>query len=572
MSKFYEDLPEECWELIVNRLDHYRYLESLSLLSKRFLSLTNRLRFNLTVSDPLILNLNTLPKLLLRFPQLKHVKFSDFHGDLDLVLSQIARSGLYIETLDISGQERVPIDGIRELGKNMKSLKSLICSKMRVLEDRDVVAIAESLPWLEELDIGCSDEGIEFGSNVSDASIEVISNKAKHLKRISLSGNCLITDNSLKMLSLGCGFLREIEILNCCCVTENGIGFVLGHSHCLVSISTCVFPGPHSSLSRMENAVVSAKNLQSLELSRMAISDHLLDLIAASCLPLKSFALSHCFNSTAFGVFSILRAYPLLVYLNLEGAHFLTDRLISDWSDCLPDLRSIKLSYCWKLTNSTLFILASHCPLLEEIEMGQTSLGKENFDVVRGRSYSIRSLKLPQNEYLDDESLTTFAATCPNLGLLDVKNCSGVTDRGVREALENCADIRHLDVSGCEGVMGLGLNMDVSKLNLEVLQAKGSSICDEGLVNIGKWGSRLLQLDLEQCVRVTTTGVKGLMENCRELRKINLQNCPNVSAAMLAWMVFSMPMLRKMILPRNQVLTESQRSLFLRHGCLVCNA
>lgn len=47
------DLPEECWELICKAIDEddYRFLESVSLVSTLFLSITNRVRSTFVVTD-----------------------------------------------------------------------------------------------------------------------------------------------------------------------------------------------------------------------------------------------------------------------------------------------------------------------------------------------------------------------------------------------------------------------------------------------------------------------------------------------------------------------------------------
>ena len=96
------DLPQECWELILNSLDHHRHFESLSLVSTGFLSITNHLRRTLTISSHL---LPFLPHLLTRFPNLTSIIISQlFDADLDSLLFQLSKSELDLQSLNFENQ------------------------------------------------------------------------------------------------------------------------------------------------------------------------------------------------------------------------------------------------------------------------------------------------------------------------------------------------------------------------------------------------------------------------------------------------------------------------------------
>ncbi|KAK7255170.1 hypothetical protein RIF29_28574 [Crotalaria pallida] len=153
-------LPNECWELVFTFLsqdhhhldvDHHRYLEPLSLVSKYFLSITNNLRSSLVISD------RTLPHLaclFARFPMLRSLRIRHFTGDLDALLCQISLSSLSLESLSISSRRTIPAIGFRALGKNMKTLKSLSCTHVACLKTGDLLLISECFPFLQELKIG----------------------------------------------------------------------------------------------------------------------------------------------------------------------------------------------------------------------------------------------------------------------------------------------------------------------------------------------------------------------------------------------------------------------------------
>ncbi|KAL4387587.1 hypothetical protein GQ457_09G018910 [Hibiscus cannabinus] len=97
------ELPEECWESIFSFLEHHRYFEPLSLVCKRFLSISNHLRRTLTITDP---TLESLPNLLLHF-QISSPSFSV----ISKILSELDLSNSFIsdELLCLVAEANLPL-------------------------------------------------------------------------------------------------------------------------------------------------------------------------------------------------------------------------------------------------------------------------------------------------------------------------------------------------------------------------------------------------------------------------------------------------------------------------------
>ncbi|KAL7179915.1 hypothetical protein ACSBR1_043172 [Camellia fascicularis] len=85
----------------------------------------------------------------------------------------------------------------KKLGSTMNNLKILRCCYLKVFRNHHLVAIADALPWLEELDIQLSGVRSYYqrGSNsksakyiVTDVGIEVISRKLPRLRKIDITG------------------------------------------------------------------------------------------------------------------------------------------------------------------------------------------------------------------------------------------------------------------------------------------------------------------------------------------------------------------------------------------------
>ncbi|XP_058067510.1 uncharacterized protein LOC131216916 [Magnolia sinica] len=576
MSRTWEDLPSECWESIFRLLKNPNHLQTLSLVSKSFLSLTNTVRSSLTIYDPTA-QILSLPRLFLRFPHLTHIKLATTPSvDLDPIIRAIARSHLNLHSLDLFGQRWIPIPAIRDLGRKMDAtLRILSCRRLQFLDDRDLIAIADSFPSLEVLDIAYPEQDLgsapppnpgQFPGTVTDAGIVELSSKLRNLRSIDVSGNHFISDKSLDAISLNCGTLAEIVARDCSFVTCDGVRSVICRCPNLVSLSI--------NRSRVPPSLIGCvgKSLSCLNLSQMVISDELLFSTAKANLPLQKLAISRCQGFTFVGILMLLSAYQSLHHLDLEGADFLTDGSMLVLSEYLRNIISINLKSCARLKNSTFFNLAMNCHFLEEICMERTGLGEEDSMPDLVKNPCIHTLKLAWNKSLSDETLKGVGSICSGLRSLDVSHCWSVTENGIGEIGKRCTEITELKVNGCGRVRNIG--MGVEFLKLEILRAAGSGIGDEGLAMMARQGCRALRmLDLEGCLGVTKIGVKELLgsNGCVELKEVNLKNCCNVSADVLAWMVFSRPSLRKIGPPSGHLPMGKQRELFLRHGCMVCN-
>ncbi|KAE8710942.1 calponin-like proteiny domain-containing protein [Hibiscus syriacus] len=192
--------------------------------------------------------------------------------------------------------------------------------------------------------------------------------------------------------------------------------------------------------------------------------------------------------------------------------------------------------------------------------MERTNLGVESVPAEIVGNPRVKTLHLGWNNKLNDECLKMASYVCPNLEVLNVTYCSGITKEGILQII--C-----LEISKCRGVNNLELDFELPKL--EVLQAEGLAIDDGTLASIGKRCGRLSRLNLEGCLNVTARGVEGVILNCKALKEMTLRWCNNVSLDIVAWMVLSSN-LRKITLPCGSVPTANKKDFFLRHGCSVC--
>lgn len=449
---------------------------------------------------------------------------------------------------------------------------------MGSLRNSDLVLIAECFPFLRHLDISFPEDNDSAVVPVSDDGVKALSLALSELRKVNLSGHLFIHDPSILSLCKHCEFLEELVILECHFITQRGIATAIRERPCLRSFSVSNFGcgtkkgdllRPHVT-SDFIDALVGLKSLTCLDLSCSSISDELLCRVAEEEIPLKKLVLQGCCNYSYVGVLCLLSTCRFMEHLDLQNAEFLCDRGLEELCEFLGNLVSINVSGCRMLTDSALFALVRKCPLLSEIKMEATDVGKKRVegDLIGGVVNSqVKSLYLGSNSLLRDESVEMIASVCPGLEVLDLSSCCGISECVV-EVLRRCCVVRQLSLAFCSGVKLAGLSFEVPKL--EQLNLSGSGVDDEALSVISKCCRRLLHLDLENCSHVTAKGVRQVVENCMRLREINLVSCYGVDASVVAWMVFSRPSLRRIMPPPSFYHSDGQREFLLRHGCLVC--
>ncbi|AES87841.2 hypothetical protein MTR_4g035280 [Medicago truncatula] len=202
-------LPDEIWEIIfkfLNDGDTNCYLEPLSIVSKQFLSITNRLQFSIAISDETI---PFLDRLFQRFPNLRSLDLSKARN-VNLLLGHNEYFPLGIKSLNISNKGDLDADVLVVLSKKMKNLTSLTCSRMICMLKSDLFFIADCFPLLEELDLSYP-MNISQYDFIPDDDDDREPLALPKLRKINLSGNCIKEYRQfITYLFKNCKLLEEV--------------------------------------------------------------------------------------------------------------------------------------------------------------------------------------------------------------------------------------------------------------------------------------------------------------------------------------------------------------------------
>ncbi|WOG99291.1 hypothetical protein DCAR_0518639 [Daucus carota subsp. sativus] len=125
-----EDLPEECWGITLKKLDHHSQFQSLSLVSKSFLALTNRFRLNFTLTNQTILLHRTISNSLGTGPKLPELEVLSVAG------SGFSGKGLKTISQRCSGILRLDLEGcVAATTQQVEELVTM-CGRLREINLR----------------------------------------------------------------------------------------------------------------------------------------------------------------------------------------------------------------------------------------------------------------------------------------------------------------------------------------------------------------------------------------------------------------------------------------------------
>jgi len=386
--------------------------------------------------------------------------------------------------------------------------------------------ISNCFPFLEELDFS------NF-KNVVIIAANAMLLKLPKLRKVSLSGHHYAYGSLLFHLCKNCEFLQEIVMSNQYSIPDIVIAFAIRERPGLRSISFTRIP--YGNL--VVESLASFMGLACLDLSYTCISDNLLSSVVEKGHRIRRLVLQGCCGYTYVGIYNFLSKCQFIQHLDLQNANFMSDRHVVELSSFLGDLVSINISNCASLKNVALFALLTSCAKLADVKMEYTNIGKmsvENsytlmdFDVYP----QLKSLHLAHNRWLRDEDINMFSSVCPNIQLLDLSSCNGISKEGIGQVLRKSSKIRHLNIAYCSRLKQLRMDFKVS--TLVVLNLSKTGIYDKSFDMISTSCFALLHLDLGHCYNVTEKGVMKVVENCTQLREINLQGCWKVVADVVA--------------------------------------
>lgn len=185
----------------------------------------------------------------------------------------------------------------------------------------------------------------------------------------------------------------------------------------------------------------------------------------------------------------------------------------------------------------------------------------------------LRKISLKGNYRLSDKGLGTIISSAPSLSSLNLCECSLLTSSGI-DILANKLHsvLRELYIDDCTNVEAMMILPSLKRINhLEVLSMSGiQSVCDKfvgELLHIH--GSNMKGLAFAGCLKLTSSSIKTIGENCPQLTSLDLRNLNRLRDSSMRHLRNGCRLIRTLRLQRNTFSDEAvSRYLAESGGCL----
>jgi hypothetical protein len=453
---------------------------------------------------------------------------------------------------------------------------------------------AECFEEALSLDPSFADEMIHKALMVQGATLEsllsiVEYSKAMHertrylwderVSSVTLAGCASVHDLTLSKLASLCPKIKKIDVSRCSKITDQG----------LTSISKIVLELTHLNLSECPG--ITDAGLQAFFVGQQEVGG------------------------------------PKLEYLNLKGCLALTDAAVTQISLHCPSLTHLDLEHC-KITNNAAATLAQYpLPRLTYLSFALCVKLEDSgiAEMVKIRRFSLTTIKLNGCNMLSDVGLETLVAGMPSLTELHLASIYRISNVSVSQALAKLPNLSVLDIRNCKGLtwevfinlpfdsslkMLFAARMDpsgrpedaethaqrrIAKIRgmkalcahaapgLQVLDIGESNMPEEPLYELGlAITHRLVKLDLSGCplvtdellsvyaprvphmthlnlngcYQLTSRGISLLAQHCKSMRELFLSKIYENRESSLLELVDSMPQLLKLDLSGNMHVTD----------------
>ncbi|KEH36044.1 RNI superfamily protein [Medicago truncatula] len=371
-------LPDDCWEYVkfLIMVGYRLHLNFVSVVSKRFLSITNRLRFSLAIYG---ITYPFLTRLFLRFTNLTSLNLTCYSFDLNNLLFEISRFPLKLTSLNISNKSIIPTNGLRAFSENITTLTSLTCSHISCINSTDLLVIAECFPLFEELDLSspleCNndqllDELLEVAIRVccngvtSTGIVRMIVENSNslmgfvvrpQLKSLQLDHNPWLRDESIIMIASIFPNLQLLDLTHCYEISE-GICQVLKRCCKIRHLKLA-----YCSKLKLLGMNFEAPKLEVLDLSNTMVDDETLYVISKSCCGLLQLLLKNCYHVTEKGVKHVVEKCTKLREINLKGCFKVHANFVASMIFSRPSLREITAPPGFDSSEKMKFYLSHNC-------------------------------------------------------------------------------------------------------------------------------------------------------------------------------------------------------------------
>lgn len=234
---------------------------------------------------------------------------------------------------------------------------------------------------------------------------------------------------------------------------------------------------------------------------------------------------------------------PRLEYINFSGLTSVTDSAMKIISQSCPQLQALNVSWCINVTTRGLKKIVASCQNLRDLRASEINgFNDEDFAYEMFEQNNLERLIMSRTDLTDTcldimmhgvgpeiDILTERPLVPPRrLKHLDIHQCPGVTDDGLKNLAHNVPDLEGLQISQCpelgdDSVIAvIRTTPKLSHLELEDLVRLTNNTLIE--LALSPCASRLQHLNISFCEGLGDVGMLQVMKSCKSLRSVEMDN------------------------------------------------
>ncbi|KAF2400275.1 RNI-like protein [Trichodelitschia bisporula] len=357
------------------------------------------------------------------------------------------------------------------------------------------------------------------------------SHLVKRLNLSALGQTC--SDGTLQPFA-SCKRIERLTLTGCSRLSDLSVAKMIDGNRSLLALDVTSIDGVTDVT--MRAVATNCFRLQGLNITNCRrIKDAALEEVARSCRHLKRLKLNGCIHLTEKSVIAFATHCRQLVEIDLHDCRSVEDDAITALITEGPNLRELRLAHCLRLTDNAFLKLPNETTydtlrILDLTDCSElTDGGVQKIIMAAPR---LRNLVLAKCRNITDRAVMAITRLGKNLHYIHLGHCARITDTGVIQLVKLCNRIRYIDLACCTNltdasVMQLATLPRLKRIGL----VKCANITDRSIYALAKpknpSGSQvapsvLERVHLSYCVNLTLAGITKLLNNCPRLTHLSL--------------------------------------------------
>ncbi|KAL2852364.1 hypothetical protein BJX68DRAFT_64942 [Aspergillus pseudodeflectus] len=232
-----------------------------------------------------------------------------------------------------------------------------------------------------------------------------------------------------------------------------------------------------------------------------------------------------------------------LEYINVSGLDSVTNSAMKIIAKSCPQLRILNVSWCANVNTTGLKKIVKACPRLTELLASEIrGFDDKDLPLELFQRNSLERLVISRTDITDDTLTILMHGVDPEMDVLedravvpprrlrhlDLHQCGGLTDKGVKSLAHNVPDLVGLQLSGCSELTDdsivpiIQTTPNLTHLELEELE----SLTNQTLTELAQspCAPFLEHLNVSYCEALSDPGMLRVMKSCPSLRFVEMDN------------------------------------------------